>query len=389
MELDGAAATTGDLRDTAGLDGPIIVPFVDLRPQTAAVMQVAAEAIDRTAEGGAFVLGDDVSAFEAELAAAWGVEHCVGLGNGTDAVEVALRAAGIGPGDEVIVPAFTFAGSAVGIVRCGARPVFVDVDDDTLLVDTDTVEAAIGPATAAVVAVHLYGQTARMAPLGDVCRRRGIALIEDAAQSHGAPVLGHSLAAATSFYPTKNLGAWGDGGALLTNDHEVADAARAIRNYGSADKYDHRRFGFNSRLDTLQAAVLRAKLPHLGEWNAQRLAAAEHYAELLGEAPAVRLPGTRAGGSHVWHLYVVRVPDRGACLEGMARAGVQCGIHYPAPLHHLPMFADHGASPSAGRLVVAERAAAQVLSLPLFPGIALWQQERVAEALLSCLVRAA
>ncbi len=362
------------------------VPFVDLAPQNDLVRPEVRRRWDEALDAGTFILGEEVERFEAEAAAAWSVAHCVGVGSGTDAVEVALRAAGVGPGDEVVVPAFTFAGSAVGVVRCGARPVFADVDDETLLVDPASVAAAVGPATAAVVAVHLYGQMADVAALGRLCARHGIALVEDGAQSHGAradgaPVGPRSFAAATSFYPTKNLGAWGDGGAVLTDDPAVAAAARAIRNYGSTGKYDHGRFGFNSRLDVLQAAVLRAKLPHLGTWNAQRQEAARRYDELLAGCAAVRRPAVRAGNDHVWHLYAVRVGRRDDCRQALQAAAVGSGVHYPAPLHLLPMFGGGRDGAPAGSLPVAESAAGEVLSLPLFPGITASQQERVAAVL--------
>ncbi len=364
------------------------IPFVDLRSQNDLVRAEVHRRWELAIDVGTFVLGVDVERFEEEAAAALGVAHCVGLGNGTDAVEVALRAAGVGAGDEVVVPAFTFAGSAVGIVRCGARPVFVDVEEDTLLVDPAGVEAAIGPATAAVVAVHLYGQMADMQALERICATHGVALVEDGAQSHGArghgaPMAARSLAAATSFYPTKNLGAWGDGGAVLTNDAGIASAARTIRNYGSMEKYDHGRFGFNSRLDVLQAAVLRAKLPHLGDWNSQRSQAAQRYYEMLRGCPAVRLPTVRAHNEHAWHLYSVQVPEREGCRRALADEMIGSGVHYPTPLHLLPMFQDGDPSTMFGRLPVAEAAADRVLSLPLYPGITAAQQERVAEVLVS------
>ncbi|MDA8269780.1 MAG: DegT/DnrJ/EryC1/StrS family aminotransferase [Actinomycetota bacterium] len=364
------------------------VPFVDLQPQNDQVRAEVRRRWDHAIDGGTFVLGTEVERFEEEVAEAWGVEHCVGLGNGTDAVEVALRAAGVGPGDEVVVPAFTFAGSAVGIVRCGARPVFVDVEEDTLLIDPAQVEAAIGPATAAVVAVHLYGQMADMQALGRICATRGVALVEDGAQSHGArghgePTASRSLVTATSFYPTKNLGAWGDGGAVLTNDASVASAARAIRNYGSAGKYDHTRFGFNSRLDVLQAAVLRAKLPYLRDWNAQRVQAAHRYDRLLSECPTLHLPVARAYNEHVWHLYTVQVPEREGCRRALGSQGIGSGVHYPTPLHRLPMFQGRDQDERPDLLPVAEAAAERVLSLPIYPGITTAQQERVAEVLVS------
>ncbi len=380
---EGKASSTGKASS-----GGWTIPFVDLRVQNDLVREEVEHRMAGVIDQGQFILGAEVARFEEELAAAWEVRHCVTLGSGTDAVEVALRASNIRPGDEVIVPSFTFAGSAAGIVRCGATPVFVDVRPDTLLIDPAAVAAAIGPHTAAVVAVHLYGQMADMASLGSICERHGIAIIEDAAQSHGASRDGlrtgpRTIATATSFYPTKNLGAWGDGGALLTNDDTVYASARSIRNYGSKGKYDHSRFGFNSRLDTLQAAVLRAKLPHLATWNSTRQEAAALYDALLGDAPAVQRPTVDPDANAVWHLYVIRVENRAACRAAMDRAGIGTGVHYPNPLHLLPMFQSRSGCTTRPRpwLPVAEQAAKCVLSLPLYPGISRDQQRRVIDVL--------
>jgi dTDP-4-amino-4,6-dideoxygalactose transaminase len=332
---------------------------------------------------GAFVGGPRVAAFEREFAAYSGRAHCVGTGNGTDAVEFALRAADLDAGAEVVIPANTFVATAEAIARAGAVPVAVDVDDATLLLDPDAVRAAITPRTRAVVPVHLFGQLAPMGPVRELAAEHGLVVVEDAAQSqgatqHGAGVGTGTFAAATSFYPGKNLGAYGDAGAVLTDDDGTEARLRRLGNHGSSRKYVHDELGFNSRLDALQAVVLSAKLRRLDEWNRQRQAAADRYGELLA-GTAVRTPAVGAGNVHVWHLYVVRVPRRDAVLAALQAEGVGGAIHYPVPVHLQPAFAD-AAKPGSGP--VAEQAADEILSLPLFPGITADQQHRVAEVLL-------
>jgi len=329
-----------------------------------------------------------VAEFEQAFAGFVGVRHCIGVANGTDAIELALRALGIGPGDEVVVPANTFIATALAVVRAGARPIFVDCDPDHLLIDVDQAERAIGPRTRALLPVHLYGQMAPVERLAAIAQAAGIALVEDAAQAHGARRLGRAagstgVVSGTSFYPAKNLGAYGDGGAVLTDSDAVAEKVRALRNYGGTRKYHHPELGFNSRLDTLQAVVLSAKLTRLAAWNDARRVAARRYDELLAGLLAVGRPATLPGNEHVWHLYVVRVPRRDEVLRRLNEAGIGAGVHYPMPVHLQGAFAHLGHR--AGEFPVAEAAAAEILSLPLYPGITLEQQRQVVAALAAVL----
>jgi dTDP-4-amino-4,6-dideoxygalactose transaminase len=359
------------------------VPLVDLRIQRDRVAAEVAEGFARVMATTAFIGGPDVAAFEEEFAAYTGRAFSVGLGNGTDALEFALRAAGIGAGDPVALPANTFVATAEAVLRAGAVPVLVDVDDEHLLLDPHALEE-VAATCRAVLPVHLFGQMAPMARIREVADRHGLIVVEDAAQAQGAthqgvPIGGWGIAAGTSFYPGKNLGAFGDAGGVVTDDAEVARGVRLLANHGSEVKYQHPVLGFNSRLDTLQAVVLRAKLSRLDAWNDERRAAAERYAELLADVPQVRLPSVAEGNEHVWHLYVVRVARRDAVLAELNAAGVGAGIHYPVPVHHTGAFADSEYKP--GDFPVTERAAEEILSLPLFPGITAAQQERVAEVL--------
>ena len=325
-------------------------------------------------ERGAFIQGAPVAAFEAEFAAFSGVRHCVSVANGTDALELALRATGIPPGSEVIVPANTFIATAEAVVRAGGRPVPVDCDDDALI-DVAQVAAAITPETWAVMPVHLYGQMADMETLASICDSRSLALVEDAAQAQGAERNGRGIgfwgmAAGTSFYPGKNLGAYGDGGAVLTDDAAVAAVVRRLANHGSEVKYIHTVVGTNSRLDALQAVVLRAKLALLAEWNSLRRQAAALYGEMLEPLEAaglIRRPRVVAGNTPVWHLYVVRVDRRDEVLAHLTASGIGAGIHYPVPLHRTEAFAHLGYGP--GDFPRAEAQADEILSLPIYPGI--------------------
>ncbi|MFD2082570.1 dTDP-4-amino-4,6-dideoxygalactose transaminase [Actinopolymorpha cephalotaxi] len=353
------------------------VPFVDLRAAHTEIDTEVRAGFDRVLAATAFVKGPDVAAFEEEYAAFSGVAHCVGLGNGTDAIELALRAAGVGPGTEVVVPANTFVATVEAVVRAGARPVLVDVDKDTLLMDPGYAAAAIGRRTRAIVPVHLYGRLAPVAELLDL----GPTVVEDAAQSQGAVRDGRRTAgtlAATSFYPGKNLGAYGDAGAVVTDSADLARAVRLLADHGSERKYVHETLGFNSRMDTLQAVVLRAKLRRLERWNRLRAEAAARYGELLAGLPGLVLPEAGADGEHVWHLYVVRVPDRESVTAVLGELDVAYGIHYPVPVHLTPAFRSLGYG--AGDFPVTEEAAGQILSLPMFPQITVSQQEQVAQA---------
>jgi dTDP-4-amino-4,6-dideoxygalactose transaminase len=365
------------------------IPLVDLTAQHSAVADEVAEGWREVLARTAFIGGPQAAAFEREYAEFIGAPHCVGMANGTDAIEIALRALGIGYGDECILPANTFIATAEAVCRAGATPVLVDcADDDTYLIDTDAVEAAVTPRTAAIIPVHLYGQAAPVERLRPLARRIGARLVEDAAQSHGARRNGASTGAlgdvaATSFYPGKNLGAYGDAGAALTGSADVATRMRMIRDHGSPAKYQHEVLGFNSRLDTLQAVVLSAKLRRLAAWNAARRAAATRYDELFSGCGAIIRPRTLHGNEHVWHLYTVRVPDRDRVLKELHEAGIGAGIHYPVPIHLTPAFAGLGYAP--GAFPVAERSARELLSLPLFPEITEAQQASVASALMSVL----
>jgi dTDP-4-amino-4,6-dideoxygalactose transaminase len=356
------------------------IPLVDLAAQHREVADEIALGFARVLEKTAFIDGPDVRQFEEAFAAFSGVRHCVGVANGTDALELAVRAAGIGPGDEVLLPANTFIATALAVVRAGARPVLVDCDADCHLIDVEQTAGRITPRTRALLPVHLYGQMAPMQELAELAAAHGLVLLEDAAQSQGArqggcgPVT-YGLAAGTSFYPGKNLGAYGDAGAVLTNSDELAQKVRALRNYGSEVKYHHPETGFNSRLDTLQAVVLRAKLSRLASWNEARRLAAARYTRLLADVPDITLPQTLIGNEHIFHLYVVKVPARDEVLNRLHAAGVGAGIHYPVPIHLQGAFKDLGYR--AGDFPVAEAAAREILSLPIYPQITEAQQERV------------
>ncbi len=360
------------------------IPLVDLQIMHREIEAEVNAAFDRIMSSGAFVLGPDVAEFESAFARYCEVDHCIGVANGTDALELAMRALDIGPGDEVVLPANTFIATALAVARVGATPVLVDARDGDLLIDPEAVEAAVGASTRAIVGVDLFGQVAPFEALVPVAERHGLALLEDAAQSQGARRDGRRAGsfgdiAGTSFYPGKNLGAYGDGGAVTTARVDLADRIRRLRNYGSEIKYHHPETGFNSRLDTLQAAVLNAKLARLDGWNAQRRAAAEHYDALLADTAEVRLPVTDRRNEPVWHIYQVRVPRRDDVLEKLHAAGIGAGIHYPVPIHLQGAFASLGQG--EGRYPVSEAAAGEMISLPLFPGITEAQQAEVVDAL--------
>ena len=365
------------------------IPLVDLTAQRDEIAEEVAAGWAALLERTAFVGGPQVAAFEAQYAEFVGIPHCVGVGNGTDAIELALRAFGVGPGDECVLPANTFIATAEAVARTGATPVLVDqADDDTYLLDVTAVEAAVGARTRAILPVHLYGQAAPVERLLPIAARVGAVVVEDAAQSQGAirggrgaGGLGH--AAATSFYPGKNLGAYGDAGAVLTRSAEVAEAVRLLSAHGSPRKYEHPVLGFNSRLDGLQAVVLSAKLRRLTGWNAARRAAADRYAALLSDVDGVVTPVTLRGNEHVWHLYVVRVPDRDRVLKELQAVGIGAGIHYSTPVHLTGAFAHLGYG--EGSFPVAERCAGELLSLPLYAEITPTQQERVVSVLTEAL----
>lgn len=360
------------------------IPLADLVGMHA---EVAAEIhceLERLFAHGRYVGGREIAAFEQAFARFTGAERCIGVGSGTDAVELILRALGIGAGDEVLVPVNTFHATAAAVVRAGATPVFVDCDPEYLLLDVGQARARAGSRTRGVVAVHLYGQMAPMEKLAGLAQR-GIHLIEDAAQAHGATRFGEGpgsvgSAAAWSFYPGKNLGAYGDAGAVVTRDAVLEKAIRLLGNYGCAGRDGHAQVGFNSRLDTLQAMVLTVKLNRLSHWNALRRQAALTYDALFAGCRKIRLPQVLPGNEHVYHQYVVRVPERDRVLRDLGRVSIEAGVHYRTPLHLQEAFAWLGHGP--GDFPIAERAAGEILSLPIFPRIARAQQERVCRAVL-------
>jgi dTDP-4-amino-4,6-dideoxygalactose transaminase len=359
------------------------IPLVDLSIQHAQIRGRVSEGWASVADRAAFVLGKEVQQFEDSYSEFIGVRHCVGVASGTDALELALRALRIGSGDEVIVPTNSFVASAAAVARSGAKPVLVDVDPEYLLIDPEQVVASLTRNTRAVIGVHLFGQMSPLDDLREMLDDR-VLLIEDAAQAHGARRHGQGegsfgVAAATSFYPGKNLGAYGDAGAVLTNDEEVANLVRALRDHGSHAKYQHSEIGFNSRLDTLQAVVLAAKLPYLRGWNESRREAANLYDDLLQDHPLIVLPQVSVGNEPVWHLYVIRVPDRDAVIQRLHDIGIGAGVHYPIPIHLQGAFRYLGYE--AGDFPIAERACQEILSLPIFPGITPEQQERVVREL--------
>jgi dTDP-4-amino-4,6-dideoxygalactose transaminase len=345
------------------------VPFLTLTPgEDAAAVR---SAIDRVVSRGSFVLGPEVEAFEAEFAAATGAAHAVGVGNGTDAIALTLRALGIGAGDEVVTTPLSAAYSALAIMMTGARPVFADIDPDRLTIDPAAVLQAIGPRTRAILPVHLYGQSCAMDALERIASRHDLAIVEDCCQAHlttaaGRPVGTIGIAGAFSFYPTKNLAALGDGGAVVTNDRAVADRIRRLRNGGQTDRYHHVEAGVNSRLDELQAAILRARLPFLRPWTARRRSLAARYRHALEGSAVDALPEIDAG--HVYHLFVVRAHDAGGRMElqqRLAADAIETLIHYPIPIPRQPAVA--GTKPAD--CPIASAACDRVLSLPLYPAM--------------------
>lgn len=360
------------------------VPLIDLASQQQEVSEDVKAGWEKIIATSAFIGGAAVSEFETAYAQATGVSSCVGLANGTDAIELSLRALGISIGDEVILPANSFVATAEAVSRIGAVPVVVDVDPAHLLIDPDRVAEAMSARTKAIVPVHLFGQVAPVERLLPIAEAWGVPVIEDAAQSQGAKRFGQPAGslgkvAGTSFYPGKNLGAFGDAGAVTTNDPDLADQIRMIAAHGSKTKYVHEVLGFNSRLDALQAVVLSAKLKRLAYWNACRRDAAAYYDELLSASPDVVLPRSADGNEDVWHLYVIRVRDRDRVLAALHEAGIGAGIHYPTPIHRTPAFASLARLGTA--CPVAEQAAEEILSLPLCPYITAETQEYVVEML--------
>ena len=358
------------------------IPFVDLQAQYQSIKSDVDAAIAAVLTRGDFILGGDVSKFEEEFAAFCGVTHCLGVANGTDALKLALEACGIGPGDEVITTAHTYIATALAISQCGARPVLVDCEPEFFLIDVSKIEAAITPKTKAILPVHLYGQSADMDPILEIAKRHKLVVIEDACQAHGATYKGRKCGsmgdiAAFSFYPGKNLGAYGDGGAVTTNNPALADKVKLLRNYGQRVKYEHLVKGGNSRLDTVQAAVLRVKLRHLADWNLKRANGAAMYGKALA-GTNLMLPQVASYGTHVFHLYVVRTKDRDGLMKALDVANSQHGIHYPIPIHRQLAMADLGYG--VGSFPVAEEIAPEILSLPMCPELTQAQVDRIAAA---------
>jgi dTDP-4-amino-4,6-dideoxygalactose transaminase len=361
---------------------PVKVPFLDLKAQYHSIKPEIDAAVALILESSQFVLGEEVAGFEREFAAYSGAAHGVAVNSGTSALHLAFLAAGIGPGDEVITIPHTFVATVAAIRYTGARAVFVDVDPVTFTMDPRKVEAAITPRTRAIVPVHLYGHPADMDPILELARRRKLVVVEDAAQAHGAKYKGRPVGsmgdmACFSFYPGKNLGAYGDAGAITTRDERLAGELELLRNWGSKKKYHHETMGLNSRLDTLQAAVLRVKLPHLAGWNEARRAHAAGYDEALAGIRGIEL--TRSDRGSAFHLYVIRLAERDAALAALQAAGIGAGLHYPFAVHELGAYRWLGYGP--GSFPVAEDWARRCLSLPIYAELPPEAVRRAAEVL--------
>jgi dTDP-4-amino-4,6-dideoxygalactose transaminase len=360
------------------------VPFLDLHSQLTPLRDEIDSAMSRVVDSCGFILGEDVQAFEREFSQYCGVTHTIGMDSGTSALHLILRALNIGPGDEVVLPPNSFVATAEAVSLVGARPVFADVDEATQQIDPQRVAAALTPRTRAVIAVHLFGRTADLGPLKEITDRHGAYLIEDAAQAHGAHyrgrhVGGYGVAAAFSFYPGKNLGAFGDAGAVTTNDDGLREILLQLRDHGQRRKYDHALIGCNGRLDSLQAAVLRVKLRHLDSWNAARRRVAERYSELLRDSEFRTPAPLRPGEDHVYHLYVVRHHNRSAVAQALQENRIGFGMHYPVPIHRTGAYASLGLEP--GSYPHSERMAEEIISLPMYPELTDMHIERVCDVL--------
>lgn len=365
------------------------VPFLDLKATYVELKDELDAAYHRVMDSGWYILSEEVEAFEAEFAVYLGVKHCVGVGNGLEALHLILRAYGIGAGDEVIVPANTYIATWLAVSYAGAVPVPVEPDPLTRNLDSGKIEAAISPRTRAIMPVHLYGMPADMDSIRDIASRYHLKVIEDAAQAHGAGYKGRKAgslgdAAGWSFYPGKNLGAFGDGGAVTTHEDELADRVRTLRNYGSRVKYFNEVRGFNSRLDPLQAAFLRVKLKYLDAWNARRASLAREYQEQLKDIPDLELPSVPEWADPCWHLFVIRHPRRDALQKHLREHQVDTLIHYPIPPHRSDAYQD--AHFTRGSFPISEALADTVLSLPLGPHLSIMEQKQVIDAIL-CFVR--
>jgi dTDP-4-amino-4,6-dideoxygalactose transaminase len=362
---------------------PIKIPFLDLKAQYQSIKPEIDAAIANVLESSQFVLGEEVAGFEREFAKNCGVSECIAVNSGTSALHLALLAAGVGPGDEVITVPFTFVASVAAILYTGARPVLVDIDPRSFSMDPAPIEAAITPRTKALLPVHLYGQTADMDPIMEIAQHHGIIVIEDAAQAHGAKYKGRSAGSighigCFSFYPAKNLGAYGEGGAVTTSDPDYANKVRMLRDWGADRKYHHLLRGYNYRMEGLQGAILRVKLRHLEHWTEKRRAIAKKYDQLLADC-GLTLPMEMPGSRHVYHLYTLRAPDRDGLRASLDAEGISTAVHYATPAHMQPAYADLGYG--QGSFPQSEKAATEVLSLPLYPEMTDIQLQRVLEAL--------
>jgi dTDP-4-amino-4,6-dideoxygalactose transaminase len=362
-----------------------VIPYADLQSQYRSIKSEIDTAVLRVLDSAQFILGEEVAAFEQEFAAYCGVTDSVAMNSGTSSLHTALLAAGVGTGDEVITVPFTFVATAAAIEYAGARPVFVDIDPMTYCMDPGGIEAAITPRTKAIMPVHLYGHPADMDPILEIARRRGLVVIEDAAQAHGARYKGRpcgSIAglAGFSFYPGKNLGAYGEGGAAVTSDAGLAKTMRLLRSWGEERRYEHTLKGFNYRMDGIQGAILRVKLRHLEAWTEARRARAADYAQAFA-GTGVAVPIEAVGCRHVYHVYAVRLRNRDATRAQLQERGIQTGVHYPIPIHLQPAYRDLGYA--AGAFPVAEKVARDVLSLPIFPEMTSAQVAEVADAVLA------
>ena len=355
------------------------IPMVDVSRQYLRTAQETDAAVQAVLAGGRYIMGENVKAFEGEMAAYLGCSHAVGVGSGTDALLLILKALGIGPGDEVVTTAFTFFATAEVIAMAGATPVFADIDPGTFNIDPASAASRVGPATRAIIAVHLFGQPAQMEDLAAIAASAGVPLIEDCAQAAGAEYMGSKAgalarASAFSFFPTKNLACAGDGGMVCTDDEELAARVRMLGNHGQSEQYMHPCIGMNSRLDEVQAALLRVRLRNLDRWNDERRGIALRYDRVFGQAAPFAAPGVK----HVYHQYTLRSPARDTLCRKLEMESIASRVYYPVPLHLQPCFASLGYAP--GDLPECERAAAEVLSLPIFPGMMDAEIERVCAA---------
>ena len=369
---------------------PTNIPILDLSGEIASLLPQISSALERILRSGQFILGPEVAAFEGEIAKYLGVKHAIGCNSGTDALVISLRALGIKPGDEIITTPFSFVATAGAISIIGAKPVFVDIEPKTFNIDPAAIEAKINAKTKAIIPVHLFGQAADMDAINAIAKKHGLKVLEDVAQAFGGKYKGRMVGtmsdiAGWSFFPTKNLGAYGDAGLITTDDDQLADLARMLRVHGSKKRYHNEIDGYNSRLDALQAAILRVKLPHIDTWNSQRRAAADRYDAMLREVPGIITPYRSADAEHVFHQYTVRVkPTQGAIgpavrdalVQRLNTAGIGVMVYYPIPINRLPVYAHIG-----GAFKHCDEACDQVMSLPMWPGIPAETQRRVVDAI--------